>query len=534
MASVFLSYDHEDAPRAAPIAAALEAHGHSVWWDRQIRGGAEYNSEIESAVENADAVIVLWSAASVRSAWVRDEAGEGRDRGRLVPVLVEQVKPPMGFRQYQTLDFSGWAGGKRIPRLPELLQSIDRVASGRAAAAAPARTAPSVYHRAPEPRSASADLAAPTTSRRALLAAAAAGFVAIGSGALWWSTRSREDPRFAALMDQANDAIRLDKFDGHTVKLVERAVAIEPNNASAIGMLAALRSIAAQGAGPEEMPAIVEQSEKEARRALSINTKEPYALLAMFELEGSTLDWTARDQRLRQIIAINSSNIGAIAELVLLLQAAGMSRESWDWNERALALAPLNPNFLSKRALKLWILGLLPQADKVIDQVRALYPKEPWPWWVRFYLYAMTGRGAAASAMLEANPTMYGQLELARMWRASLPAVDQPTPRIWQGRAMHASPVRSCQETSPVRACRSFPRWARRTRHSRSQRAISFRAVPWSSMAKPAPTNRTRRQGGVSARSGCSPRPPRRCAPTRASSRYAREWVSPTTGAAAE
>ena len=136
-----------------------------------------------------------------------------------------------------------------------------------------------------------------------------------------------EDPRFAALMDQANDAIRLDKFDGHTVKLVERAVAIEPNNASAIGMLAALRSIAAQGAGPEEMPAIVEQSEKEARRALSINTKEPYALLAMFELEGSTLDWTARDQRLRQIIAIDSSNIGAIAELVLLLQAAGMSRE---------------------------------------------------------------------------------------------------------------------------------------------------------------------------------------------------------------
>lgn len=100
MASVFLSYDHDDASRAAHLAAALETHGHSVWWDRQIHGGAEYNEAIETAVETSDAVIVLWSGSSVRSAWVRDEAGEGRDRGRLVPVLIEALKPPMGFRQY--------------------------------------------------------------------------------------------------------------------------------------------------------------------------------------------------------------------------------------------------------------------------------------------------------------------------------------------------------------------------------------------------------------------------------------------------
>src|SRR5690349_5203026 len=121
MASVFLSYDHEDEARAAAIAAALEQHGHTVWWDRQIHGGAEYDSAIQTAVEQADAVVVLWSARSVRSAWVRDEAAEGRDRGRLVPVLIDDSKPPMGFRQFQTLDLSGWTGGKRIARLPELL-----------------------------------------------------------------------------------------------------------------------------------------------------------------------------------------------------------------------------------------------------------------------------------------------------------------------------------------------------------------------------------------------------------------------------
>ena len=125
MASVFLSYDHEDPVRAAPIAAALEAHGHSVWWDRHIHGGAEYDSEIEGAVERAQAVIVLWSQNSVRSAWVRDEAAEGRDAGKLIPILIDNVKPPMGFRQYQAIDLAAWTGG-RHHRPPSRLTQCSR------------------------------------------------------------------------------------------------------------------------------------------------------------------------------------------------------------------------------------------------------------------------------------------------------------------------------------------------------------------------------------------------------------------------
>lgn len=139
MASVFLSYDHEDAIRASPIASALEKAGHSVWWDRHIHGGAEYNSEIEGAVERADAVVVLWSERSVKSAWVRDEAAEGRDSGKLVPVLIDGVKPPMGFRQYQTVDLAAWKGGKQIPKLAELLHAIERVSGSTGLQQHPAR-----------------------------------------------------------------------------------------------------------------------------------------------------------------------------------------------------------------------------------------------------------------------------------------------------------------------------------------------------------------------------------------------------------
>ena len=85
MASVFLSYAHADARSATPVAVALEKAGHSVWWDRHLRGGNQFSKEIEQALDAADVVVVLWSATSVESAWVRDEATAGRDSGRLIP-----------------------------------------------------------------------------------------------------------------------------------------------------------------------------------------------------------------------------------------------------------------------------------------------------------------------------------------------------------------------------------------------------------------------------------------------------------------
>src|SRR5438067_11829858 len=97
MASVFLSYDRDDAPRARHFAHALEKAGHDVWWDLHVRGGAQFSKVIEEALKRADVVVVLWSKQSVESAWVRDEAGAGRDSGLLVPVTFEGTEPPPGF-----------------------------------------------------------------------------------------------------------------------------------------------------------------------------------------------------------------------------------------------------------------------------------------------------------------------------------------------------------------------------------------------------------------------------------------------------
>ena len=177
MAKLFLSYDREDADKAQAIAAALEKAGHDVWWDRHIRGGAEYSEEIEQALDDADAVIVLWSTFSVKSAWVRDEAAAGRDSGRLVPVLVDSIKPPMGFRQYQSVDLANWSPRRRSAQFDDLLKATQELSGAPRHDPVPLK-APA------------ADRAAP--DRRKLLAAAGAiALLAILAFGAWTWTRSQ-------------------------------------------------------------------------------------------------------------------------------------------------------------------------------------------------------------------------------------------------------------------------------------------------------------------------------------------------------
>jgi len=103
MADVFLSYSSEDRPTAQAIAQALSARGMSVWWDRSIRAGEDFFDVIESQLDLATCVVVLWSKASVASRWVRAEATEALKQGKLIPLLVGECRPPLVFRQIQVL-----------------------------------------------------------------------------------------------------------------------------------------------------------------------------------------------------------------------------------------------------------------------------------------------------------------------------------------------------------------------------------------------------------------------------------------------
>jgi hypothetical protein len=137
MAKLFLSYSRKDDARARRFTDWLEHGGHEVWRDEDdIGGGASFSSEIEKALEDSDAVVVLWSADSVQSAWVRDEAGYGRDAGKLIPLSLDGTDPPLGFRQYQSIDLSKWKGRGDPSAAERIRSAIARLAQAPGASPA--------------------------------------------------------------------------------------------------------------------------------------------------------------------------------------------------------------------------------------------------------------------------------------------------------------------------------------------------------------------------------------------------------------
>lgn len=125
MGGIFLSYAREDRACAERLARVLEDAGHQVWWDRHIDGGEDFAQEIEEQLDKADVVLVAWSKESIASRWVRDEAAVGGDTGRLVPVSIDGSRPPMGFRQFHTLDLTRWKNAARDSRTAELLRAVE-------------------------------------------------------------------------------------------------------------------------------------------------------------------------------------------------------------------------------------------------------------------------------------------------------------------------------------------------------------------------------------------------------------------------
>ena len=127
MADVFVSYARGDKARVAPLVAAIEAKGWSVWWDPEIGPGQEFDRQIDAALKAAAAVLVVWTPTSVESRWVRGEAREGADRGILVPLRFEGANLPIDVRALHTTDFDGWNEDPGSAQVQEMLRALGAI-----------------------------------------------------------------------------------------------------------------------------------------------------------------------------------------------------------------------------------------------------------------------------------------------------------------------------------------------------------------------------------------------------------------------
>jgi TIR domain/PDZ domain len=190
MADIFISYASKDRACAEMLAQALGARGWSIWWDREIPLGKSFDEVIEEALADCRCVVVLWSAVSIASEWVRNEASEAKRRGILIPVFIEAVEAPLAFRLLNGADLRDWRGDaehgefqRLVVRVAELLAHRTEPETGREGRV----ESPPVY-RAPRNNS----------SRTILLAVGGIGIIcAAVAGYLWRGDQSssrRPDP----------------------------------------------------------------------------------------------------------------------------------------------------------------------------------------------------------------------------------------------------------------------------------------------------------------------------------------------------
>ena len=189
MPSIFLSYSARDRAQAQRVAEALEARGWAVWWDRKIDPGQTFDQTIADALHAAGAVVVLWSAHSVVSEWVREEASEAKRRNVLVPVLLERVDLPLGFTLRQAVDLGGWRGAPDAPEFEQLVTAIARVVPEKTEITPVAAGHPAPY------------LGKRRHGRR-IPALSAIGLVVLalgaGAGGWWWDAYYREQAEYFA------------------------------------------------------------------------------------------------------------------------------------------------------------------------------------------------------------------------------------------------------------------------------------------------------------------------------------------------
>jgi hypothetical protein len=132
VADIFFSYADTDLARIMPLVSGLESFGWNVWWDRTLLPGEPWEDKIEAALEATNCVIVAWSKTSIASRWVRTEATEGKRRNILVPILIEDVVPPLAFRDIHTANLTAWSGNTSHPDFQKLIKSVGGLVANNA------------------------------------------------------------------------------------------------------------------------------------------------------------------------------------------------------------------------------------------------------------------------------------------------------------------------------------------------------------------------------------------------------------------
>jgi hypothetical protein len=129
---IFISYNHADKEIAQSLAMNLVQAKKNVWIDTwELNAGDSLIERIESALGDADAILVLLSERSTKSEWCRKELRSGLVRELeeksvlVIPVVLDDCEIPLFLREKLWIDLRK----DKDEQLALLLRSLERVSN---------------------------------------------------------------------------------------------------------------------------------------------------------------------------------------------------------------------------------------------------------------------------------------------------------------------------------------------------------------------------------------------------------------------
>jgi DNA-binding winged helix-turn-helix (wHTH) protein/tetratricopeptide (TPR) repeat protein len=270
-----------------------------------------------------------------------------------------------------------------------------------------------------------------SSTRRQLVAVSAGAILALGAGG-YGLVKWRRDSTVDRLIKQGREVqargtgtAPFAQSEGY----FRQALNLEPGRADAWGLLSSALTSSITDVPPQQRGRLLQEASDAATRALAIDPREPNARTSLALLRRGLDDWIEFEREIRAVLADFPKTYFALMSLAWFFQGVGRCSESWDLNERALAIEPLSPNCQFRRAFKHWIFGRTAEADRISARAFELWPREPNVWNARLTILAFTGRPAAARQLLEDTATRPRlSHEALLLWQQGLTALETGSP----------------------------------------------------------------------------------------------------------
>lgn len=136
MSDIFFSYAPDDIDQAEKLRDAFLQQGWTVWNGPVTVRADDYNDRVDRELKDAKVVVVLWSHAARKSAFMRNVIER---EGRMPPIFVrlEDVEVPDEFRFVRIFKIRGRAKSAGPDYLPYLLHHLHVLINPSTAPAAP-------------------------------------------------------------------------------------------------------------------------------------------------------------------------------------------------------------------------------------------------------------------------------------------------------------------------------------------------------------------------------------------------------------